>query len=33
MTLFFTYPGSAARIVIRTGASADVGKWVEALRP
>ena len=31
MTLSFTYQGSAARIVFGNGASADVGKWVEAL--
>jgi maleylacetate reductase len=31
MTLVFTYQGSAARIVFGNGASADVGKAVEAL--
>lgn len=31
MTLAFTYQGSAARIVFGNGASAEVGKWVEAL--
>lgn len=31
MTLAFTYQGTAARIVFGNGASADVGKWVEAL--
>ena len=31
MTLAFTYQGSAARIVFGNGASAEIGKWVEAL--
>ena len=31
MTLDFTYQASAARIVFGSGASGDVGKWVEAL--